>query len=331
MWSTSCIVVSVGIHYGGGGNKTARLDLDMFACSVGFVFGCVILCIVEVATRPFDLPWISPSGLDTDLPVTGELEEKSSSSGSSDDNGRTVRVAIGHRPNMPSNSSSSDMSGSTSSSRRKARKFYRTRRYVLEAPPLMSMNPVKPPDLELSDDAQRRSSQQFEETLVPRASQSESYFTAITGQPIPPNRRLPKPSPPEQDRSSSPATVIYVGENEPGVSTPQHPPKTAGVKQLQRYPGFRCLTESHTASRSQRKIANRTEAVINTADLSLPATNAALPPSLPPPPPPTLPTLPTGSISAAADGSHPGRLSRYYNVPGSWMPSLTHGAEGRYI
>lgn len=331
MWSTSCIVVSVGIHYGGGGNKTVRLDVDMFACSVGFVFGCVILCIVEVATRPFDLPWISPSDLETDLPGTGQSEEKGSSSGSSDDNDRTLRVTIGHRPNMPSNSSSSNMTGSTSSSQTRARKFHRTRRYILEVPPPISMNPVKPPSLELSDDAQRRSSRQFEETLVPRASQSESYFTAITGHPIPPNTQLLNPSSPEQDRSSSPATVIYVGENGPRASSPQHPPKTAEVKEPQRYPGFRRQTESHIISRLQRKTANRTEAVTNTAGLSTPATDAPLPPSPPPPPPPPPRPLPIVSPPAAADATDSSRLPHYYNVPGSWMSSLTHGAEGGYI
>ncbi|KAK4224529.1 hypothetical protein QBC38DRAFT_16044 [Podospora fimiseda] len=288
MWSTSCIAVAVGIHHGGGGHKTARLDVDIFACAVGFVFGFVILCVVQMASRPFDMPWTSSSDLDKGVLGTGDVEEKSSrTSDSSSNNSRTIRVAIGHRPNMPSKSSSSNMSGSTSSSQSKTRRLYRTRRYVLEAPSPIPI-PVRPPKLVPSDEAQTRSSQHFEETLVPRASQSESYFTAaVLGLAVQQDGKVRiNQHPRVHQRSGSAATAIYMGSDGIGDCNPRPPPPVAVVNGPREYPG----PGSYTTTRLQKlpslvvsgSQVKQQPASINPQFLLSP----------PPPPPPPLPSVP---------------------------------------
>ncbi|KAK3995514.1 hypothetical protein QBC44DRAFT_319704 [Cladorrhinum sp. PSN332] len=330
MWSTACIAVAVGIHHGGGGHKTARLDVDMFACAVGLVFGSVMLCVVQTASRPFGTPCIAPSDLDSDLLGTGEMEGKGrGSSDNSSNNSRTIRVAIGHRPNMPSKSSSSNMSGSTSSSHTKARKFYRTRRYVPEAPSPTILTPVKPPHLEPSDEAQTRNSQHFEETLVPRASQSESYFTAaVTGGAVLPDGSPRISQPPPHHRPVSPVTVINVGNNAPAVGMPQQPAPVANVKGPRRFPEYERQPGSYTTARLQRRIPELvTPATVPSGPGQQPsATNAPRPPSPPPlpPPPPHPPSVPVPTPIAD-------RFSRSYNVPGSWMHNSPYGGERGYI
>ncbi|KAK4164306.1 hypothetical protein QBC43DRAFT_49494 [Cladorrhinum sp. PSN259] len=326
MWGTACIAVAVGIHHGGGGHKTARLDVDIFACAVGFVCGCVILCVVQTASRPFDMPWISSSNSDSEMAATGDLEEKSGSSlDNSSNSERTIRVAIGHRPNMPSKSSSSNMSASTSSSQTKARKIYRTRRYVLEGPSPMTIMPVKPPQLEPSDEAQTRSSQHFEETLVPRASQSESYFTAAVSSATVLQDAKPQVSRPSgpRPRPSSPATVIYSGDNRPGAGMPERPTPAADVKGPLRFTDYPRQPGSYATAKLQRRAPDRGRRV--TVPLGQPqapfTADIPLPPSPPPPPPPVVP-----APIPIAD-----QLSHSYNVPGSWKHTTPYSGEGGYI
>ncbi|KAK4186996.1 hypothetical protein QBC35DRAFT_385878 [Podospora australis] len=263
-WATAIIAVAVGIHHGGGGHNTVRLDVSIFASTVGFVFGSVILCVVQFCTRPFDLPGVYPSETDDEFGSEGIFEDKpggfagGASSGSSSDD-RTIRVKIGHRPKMPSKSTS-NLSGSSSSSQTRAGKMTRVRRYILEAPTPMA---AKPPDLPASDPEQAEITHRIspvEESLVPRVSASESYFTAgpvtLAKQQLQGRQRR------GSARPVSPATVIYVGDNVGNSST----------------------------ARLQRRDMNMTPATLATVTPAvMPAMPPSPPPSQPPPPPPPPP------------------------------------------
>ncbi|KAK0739483.1 hypothetical protein B0T21DRAFT_382507 [Apiosordaria backusii] len=306
MWSSAIIAVSVGIYHGGGGHRTVRLNLDIFACSLGVVFGSVVMVVVQVASRPFDLPGLSPRNDEMD--TEEQFDEKEargsySTSGEERDAGLTAtdestirvtppRFGKAHRPNMPSKSAS-NISGSSSSSRTRARRMGRVRRYILQAPAPAVLAPVKPPDLSRQDRVPtpespigppQRDSLRLEESLVPRASASESYFTASSPTLVQPAER---PSGSRGDRPVSPDTVIYA-------------PRPATTVRLNR----------------RKNSLNCTTGTGNVKDPPFPTTPSPPPPPPPPPSPPPATAPPPPSV---------------YAIPGSWAMHPDPDGHGNYI
>ncbi|KAK0659702.1 hypothetical protein QBC41DRAFT_46834 [Cercophora samala] len=314
MWSSAIIAVAVGIYHGGGGHRTVRLNLDMFACSLGVVFGSAVMVVVHVASRPFDLPGLSSRNEE----IGGEEEygeKEARGSYSTSGEGRdamtdesTIRATppgFGkrHRPNMPSKSAS-NISGSSSSSRTRSGKMRRVRRYILQAPAPAVLAPVKSPELSRpgrvpTPDSPigppQRDSQRLEESLVPRASESESYFTASSPTLVQPaDALLQHMSGAKGERPVSPDTVIYA-------------PRPAATVRLNR-----------------RK--NNLNGAAATNDLPFPTTPSPPPaPAPPPPPPPPPPPVPAATA--------PPRPS-VYTIPGSWEMHHDpdgYGGHGNYI
>ncbi|KAK4173095.1 hypothetical protein QBC36DRAFT_360769, partial [Triangularia setosa] len=310
MWSSVIIAVAVGIWHGGGGHRTVRLNLDMFACSLGVVFGSVVMVVVHVASRPFDLPGLTSRNDEMDSEE--EYNEKEargsySTSGEGREAGlsltdesttRATPPGLGkrHRPNR-SSKAASNISGPSSSIHARARRMGRVRRYILQAPAPAVLVPVRAtPDLTLAGRVPtpespigppQRDNQRLEESLVPRVSASKSYFTASLPTLTQPVKALQQHmSGGKEERPISPDTVIYA-------------PRPATTVRLNR----------------RKNNQNNTTGPGTVNDLSFPAT-----PSPPPPPPAAAATAPTRPI--------------VYNIPGSWKmhPDPNgYGGHGNYI
>ncbi|KAK4669989.1 uncharacterized protein QC763_207740 [Podospora pseudopauciseta] len=308
MWSSAIIAVAVGIYHGGGGHRTVRLNLDMFACSLGVVFGSVVMVVVHVASRPFDIPGMSSRNEEIDSEE--EYDEKQArGSYSTSGDGRdgitdesTIRATPpgfkSHRPKMPSKSPS-NISGSSLPSRMRSGKMGRVRRYIQQAPAPAVLALVKSPELsrpgrvptpESPIGPPQRDSQRLEELLVPRASASDSYFTASSltlMQRADPMKEMPGG---KGKRPVSPDTVIYA-------------PRPA------------------TTVRLNRRKNNLSAA----AGSELPFPTTPSPPPAPAPPPPPPPPAPATTA--------PPRPS-VHTIPGSWdihHEPDGHGGHGNFI
>ena len=79
MWASASVAVAVGIYRGGGGRNTIHLNADMFACATSFLSTCTLLFVIQLADRPFNLPWLSPSApFDEEIAPSREFDEKTS-------------------------------------------------------------------------------------------------------------------------------------------------------------------------------------------------------------------------------------------------------------
>lgn len=61
----ACAAVAVSRDRRVDGREAAQLALDLFFSAVGFPAMLVALCIIERASSPFSLPWITPQGQGT--------------------------------------------------------------------------------------------------------------------------------------------------------------------------------------------------------------------------------------------------------------------------
>jgi hypothetical protein len=148
MWASATIPAAVAIYRSGGTANTVHLKVDMFACATGLLFTCLILAVVQLAHRPFTLPWLSPP------PV---FDEEDGSSRAAFDKFRDKTTAAstlrGSPPTqkppllllLPSSGATSISPSTTCTTRSRARNMTRTRRYVLEAPtPPVPLSPPQP-------------------------------------------------------------------------------------------------------------------------------------------------------------------------------------------
>ncbi|GAB1314639.1 hypothetical protein MFIFM68171_04849 [Madurella fahalii] len=192
MWASAIIAVAIAIHRGRSGHNTINLKVDIFACALGFLSGCYMLFVFKLANRPFDTPWISPLYFDDYAAAGGVFDDATShltlGSASIRILGGPVEARSKTHAKSPSNTSSS-----TSSSRSRARKMSQIRRYVLDAP---NPVPLSPPKLQTSGDLDCFG--KVEQSLVPDASKSESFFAAST------DNRQDKSGPSGKERSVAP-------------------------------------------------------------------------------------------------------------------------------
>lgn len=216
MWASAIVAVSIGVHRGHGGGNAVNLNVNLFACAAGFLSGCILLFVVQLATRPFDTPWLSPSYFD-EFAAGGVLfDDRTSHFTLGTGSTRMLDELAGSRSKKHTKSPSTT-SMSRSSSRSRAKKMSQTRRYILEA-----LTPVPLSPLKLPSPGATGQSANLEDNLVPGVSRSESYFAARTD--TPQDKRAPSVA----ESALSPDTVFLV--------SPSMPPRPIRIAEVRRVP-----------------------------------------------------------------------------------------------
>ncbi|SPQ21442.1 4030a560-567b-4ea0-88d4-e03e2fae0e26 [Thermothielavioides terrestris] len=129
LWAGALVGVAVGISREGGSN-TVQLNVDMFVCATGLLSSCVVLGVVQFSSRPFTLPWITPSPFDEDtFRGTAEFDDDKTATPGPSSSSSSIP-----RPSTPSRAPFSSRATARTSPRVRKCKMVRTRRYVLDAP-----------------------------------------------------------------------------------------------------------------------------------------------------------------------------------------------------
>jgi hypothetical protein len=289
MWASAVIAVAIALYRGHSGGKTIRVIVDMFSSATGFLSGCAILFVVQLANRPFDTTWISPMSFDDYASTGGVLDVRTSSltigSGNTGVSGRLGGKQIS---NATSTMSPGTISRSTSSSQSRAKKMAQTRRCIIDAPGSVVLTPVmpqKPKATANKHTGNARDVANSEDDILVEPLESVSSAAAGAKDGIDKSRVS------IVERPISPDTVIYVGP-----SIPQRTAKSGDGKRISR-PARRRPVNSPAGPRALKKTVVQPVSLERTPETVQEAEPAPLETPAPPPTPP-----------------------QAYAVPGAWLP-----------